>query len=60
MTFQLDSPYNELLEEIWMGNTSFGQTIYVKVLQTTDNKMVIVTWEYQNYKFSIQGSVAGI
>ncbi len=43
-----------------MGNISFGQTIYVKVLQTTDNKMVIVTWEYQNYKFSIQGSVAGI
>ena len=26
MTFQLDIPYNELLEEIWMGNTSFGQT----------------------------------
>lgn len=59
MTFKHNNLYDELSEEIWMGNTTSGQMIYVKVQHFTDDNIILATWEYQNYSFSIQGSVAG-
>ncbi len=52
-----NNDYDESREEIWQGSTTSGQTIYVKANHSVDNKMIVVTWEYNNYKFAIQGNV---
>ncbi len=52
-----NNDYDKSREEIWQGSTTSGQTIYVKVNHSVDNKLIFVTWEYNNYKFAIQGNV---
>lgn len=52
-----NNDYDKSREEIWQGSTTSKQIIYVKVNYSVDNKMIFVTWEYNNYKFAIQGNV---
>ena len=49
--------FDESAEETWMGDTASGQTTYIKVRHSSDGKAVIASWEYNNYKFAIQGNV---
>lgn len=52
-----ENTYDEALSEVWEGNTTSGQTVYVKVQHSADGKTMLATWEYDNYKFAIQGDV---
>lgn len=52
-----NNDYDKSREEIWQGSTTSKQIIYVKANYSVDNKMIFVTWEYNNYKFAIQGNV---
>lgn len=52
--------YDETLDETWQGESVVGDIVYVKVQHSVDNRKVLVTWEYQNYKFAIQGDVNAI
>ena len=48
--------YDETLNESWEGNTISSQHIVVKVQHdNNDEKIVLVTWEYNEYQFAIIG-----
>lgn len=47
--------YNDTLEETWQGETLAGDIVYVKVQHSENNKRILATWEYGEYKFAIQG-----
>lgn len=53
-----DNLYDESLEETWVGSTASGQSIYVKVQHSVDGKMILATWEYDDYKFAIQADLS--
>lgn len=56
----LDLPedsYDEALEETWEGTSPAGETVYVKVQHSADGDRILATWEYEEYKFAIQGDV---
>ncbi len=48
--------YDETRNESWEGKTVSGQNIVVKVQHESDNgKMLLATWEYNEYQFAIIG-----
>lgn len=48
--------YDETLNESWEGKTISSQNIAVKVQhKRNDEKMVLATWEYNEYQFAIIG-----
>ena len=48
--------YDETLNESWEGKTTSSQNIVVKVQnKSNDEKMVLATWEYNEYQFAIIG-----
>ncbi len=48
--------YDETLNESWEGKTISSQNIVVKVQhKSNDEKMVLATWEYNEYQFAIIG-----
>ena len=49
--------YDDALEETWQGETLAGDTVYVKVQHSVDDRKVLAAWEYGEYKFAIQGDV---
>ena len=53
--------YDETLNESWEGKTISSQNIVVKVQhENNDGKMVLATWEYNEYRFAIIGEVKEI
>lgn len=51
-----DNEYDEALNESWEGDTIGSQHIVVKVQhENNDGKMVLATWEYNEYQFAIIG-----
>lgn len=50
--------YDETRSESWEGKTVSNQNIMVKVQHgKNDNKAVLATWEYKEYRFAITGEV---
>lgn len=50
--------YDETLNESWEGRTFTNQNIVVKVQHgKNDSKVVLATWEYEEYQFAIIGEV---
>lgn len=54
-----EDSFDESLEESWVGESPDGESIYVKVQYSLDIKIVLATWEYENYKFALRGEING-
>lgn len=54
-----DNEYDRSLDETWEARTSSGQNVIVKVQHSTDNKTVLATWEYEDYKLAVVGNMSG-